>query len=251
MRRPLIAGNWKMHKTIAEGVELVRKIREGLATGRAADVLVAPPFTALEAVGRALAGSPIALAGQNVHWEAQGAATGEISPLMLKDAGCSHVILGHSERRQLFGETDNGVARKARAACDHGLVPVLCVGETLAEREAGGTLQVVERQLDAALAKLTPDEAAASVIAYEPVWAIGTGRSATPDQAQEVHQSIRRRVSHSHGEPVATAVRILYGGSVKPANVTDIMSEADIDGALVGGACLEADSFLKIVHYET
>ena len=251
MRRPLIAGNWKMHKTIPEGVELVGKIKAGLAAGLAADVLVAPPFTALESVGRALAGSPIALAGQNMHWEAQGAATGEISPLMLKDAGCSHVILGHSERRQLFGETDDGVGRKARAACDNGLVPVLCVGETLAEREAGGTLQVVEKQLDAALARLTPDEAAASVIAYEPVWAIGTGLSATPDQAQEVHQSIRRRVSHSHGEPVSRAVRILYGGSVKPANVADIMAEADIDGALVGGACLEADSFLKIVQYRT
>ena len=251
MRRPLIAGNWKMHKTIAEGVELVGKIKEGLAAGLAVDVLVAPPFTALESVGRATAGSPIALAAQNMHWEGQGAATGEVSPRMLLDVGCSHVILGHSERRQLFGESDEGVARKARAACDSGLVPVICVGETLDQREAGGTLQVVERQLDAALAKLTPDEAAASVIAYEPVWAIGTGRSATPDQAQEVHASIRRRVSHSHGEPVSKAVRILYGGSVKPVNVAGIMAEADIDGALVGGACLEAESFLKLVHYRT
>ncbi len=251
MRRPLIAGNWKMHKTIAEGVELVGKIEQGIAAGLSVDVLVAPPFTALESVGRALAGSSVALAAQNMHWETQGAATGEISPLMLKDVGCSHVILGHSERRQLFGETDDGVARKARAAWDNGLVPVLCVGETLADRESGGTLPVVAKQLEAALAKLTPDEAAASVIAYEPVWAIGTGRSATPDQAQEVHASIRRSVSQSHGEPVARAVRILYGGSVKPANVAGIMAEADIDGALVGGACLEADSFLKIVQFET
>ena len=251
MRRPLIAGNWKMHKTIAEGVELVGKIVQGIAAGLSVDVLVAPPFTALESVGRALKGSSVALAAQNMHWETQGAATGEISPLMLKNAGCSHVILGHSERRQLFGETDDGVARKARAAWDNGLVPVLCVGETLAERDSGGTLPVVEKQLEAALARLTPDEAAASVIAYEPVWAIGTGRSATPDQAQEVHAAIRQRVSRSHGEPVARAVRILYGGSVKPANVAGIMAEADIDGALVGGACLEADSFLKIVHYET
>lgn len=251
MRRPLIAGNWKMHKTIAEAVALVGEIKEGVAAGSAADVLVAPPFTALESVGRATAGSPVALAGQNMHWDGQGAQTGEVSPLMLKDVGCSHVILGHSERRQLFGESDEGVARKARAAWDNGLVPVLCVGETLAERESGATLQVVEKQLDAALAKLTPDEAAASVVAYEPVWAIGTGLSATPDQAQEVHQSIRRRVSHSHGEAVSKALRILYGGSVKPANVADIMRQADIDGALVGGACLEAGSFLQIIRYET
>jgi triosephosphate isomerase len=167
---------------------------------------------------------------------------------MLRDAGCSHVILGHSERRQLFGETDEGVGKKARAAVDHGLTPILCVGETLAEREAGRTLEVVERQTGKALEKLSPDEAARSVLAYEPVWAIGTGKVATPQQAQEVHAFIRKLVARSHGDAVAAAQRILYGGSVKPDNAAGLLSQADIDGALVGGACLKADSFLAIVR---
>ena len=250
MRRKLMAGNWKMFKTAAEAVALVKALRAGLEGERSGvDVLVAPPFTALSAVAEALRGSAIAVAGQNMHWEKEGAFTGEVSPIMLRDAGCTHVVLGHSERRQLFGESDEGVARKAKAAFGYGLTPIVCIGETLAERESSRTMEVVERQLERALRPLSHDEAAAAVIAYEPVWAIGTGRNATPAQAQEVHQFVRKRVSASHGEPVAAAVRILYGGSVKPDNIGALMAEPDLDGALVGGASLTAESFLKIVHY--
>jgi triosephosphate isomerase len=251
MRRYLIAGNWKMFKTVSEGIALVDAIRSGLAKQpMEVDVLVAPPFTALHAVAEALSGSGIALGAQNMHWEREGAFTGEVSPAMLKDVGCTHAILGHSERRQLFGETDEGVGRKARAALDNGLTPILCVGETLAERESSRTLEVVERQTERALRDVTPDEAARIVVAYEPVWAIGTGLAATPEQAQDVHAFIRQLVSRSHGEPVAAALRILYGGSVKPANAATLMAKPDIDGALVGGACLEADSFLKVIGFD-
>ena len=251
MRRPLIAGNWKMYKTVPEGVALAQDIRAGLALPlKDRDVLVAPPFTALAAVAEALRGSDVLLGAQNMHWEREGAFTGEISPAMLKQAGCSHVILGHSERRHIFGESDDMVARKTRAAVDNGLTPILCVGETLPERESSLTLEVVERQLERALRALTPDEASRAVVAYEPVWAIGTGRTATPAQAQEVHAFIRKRLSATHGEPVAAALRILYGGSVKPDNVDGLMAEPDVDGALVGGACLKAESFLRIVHYQ-
>jgi triosephosphate isomerase len=250
MRRPLIAGNWKMHKTLGEAVALVGELRAGLAPNPPeVDVLVAPPFTALVAVATAAKGSGIAVAAQDMHWEKQGAFTGAVSPAMLRDVGCSHVILGHSERRQLFGETDEGVGRKARAAFDHGLLPILCVGETLPERDSDQTLPVVERQLDRALAALSPEEAARAVVAYEPVWAIGTGRAATAEQAQEVHAFIRRRVAVSHGDSVAGALRILYGGSVKPDNIGPLMAQPDIDGALVGGACLQAESFLGIVRF--
>jgi triosephosphate isomerase (TIM) len=249
-RRPLIAGNWKMYKTVAEARTLVAALREGLAEKPPADVLVAPPCTALAAVAEAVAGSGIVLGAQNMHFEKEGAFTGEVSASMLRDLGVSHVILGHSERRQLFGETDEGVGKKARAAHDNGLVPVLCVGETLAEREANRTLEVVERQTERALRQLTPDEAARSVIAYEPVWAIGTGRTATPEQAQEVHAFIRKLVHRSHGEAVADAIRILYGGSVKPDNVDALMAQPDLDGALVGGACLKAESFLRIIRFQ-
>jgi triosephosphate isomerase len=249
MRRPLIAGNWKMYKTIPEALALVRDLRAAL-DGKSphAEVLVAPPYTALFTVGEALRGSGILLAGQDMHWEKEGAFTGAISPVMLRDAGCSHVILGHSERRQLFGETDEGVGRKARSAIDNSLTPILCVGETLPEREANRTLEVVGRQLDAALAQLSAEEAARSVIAYEPVWAIGTGRAATPEQAQEVQLFIRTRVAGSHGSAVAEAQRILYGGSVKPDNIAVLMAQPDVDGALVGGACLKAETFLPIVR---
>jgi triosephosphate isomerase len=248
VRRPLIAGNWKMHKTAAEATDLVQALRAGLRTD-AVDTLVAPPYTSLSTVVEAAKGSPIAVAAQNMHWENHGAFTGEISPVMLTNLGCSHVILGHSERRQLFGETDEGVARKAAAALNHGLVPIICVGETLDEREADRTMEVVDRQVERALRELSPDAVAGSVLAYEPVWAIGTGKAATPEQAQEVHAHIRNLVFRSHGDPVAAALRILYGGSVKPGNVAAIMAQVDIDGALVGGACLEADSFLKLVHF--
>jgi triosephosphate isomerase len=251
MRRYLIAGNWKMFKTISEGLALVDEIRAGRAAQPAeVDVLVAPPFTALRAIAESLGDSGIALGAQNMHFEREGAFTGEVSPTMLKDVGCSHVILGHSERRQHFGETDEGVGRKARAAFDHGLIPILCVGETLNEREASRTLEVVERQVERALRSLTPEEATRAVIAYEPVWAIGTGLAATPEQAQEVHAFIRQLVSRSHGEEVAAAQRILYGGSVKPNNAKELMSQADIDGALVGGACLKSESFLQIIRFD-
>ena len=248
-RTPLIAGNWKMNKTTAEAVALATEIRKGADTA-GVDVLVSPVFTTLAAVAKALEGSKILLAGQNMHSELGGAFTGEIGPPMLKDVGCSHVILGHSERRQYFGETDEGVARKTRIALDNGLLPISCVGETLEEREAGKTMEVVGRQLDAILKAVSADEAAKVVIAYEPVWAIGTGKVATPAQAQEVHAFIRKRVTEAHGSATAEAIRILYGGSVKPDNVKGLMALPDVDGALVGGASLKADSFLKLVHFE-
>jgi triosephosphate isomerase len=250
MRRYLMAGNWKMHKTVGEGVALATAIRAGLESKPPdLDVVLCPPFTALQAVGQVLKGSRIALGAQNMHAEREGAFTGEISPVMLKDAGCQYVILAHSERRQMFGETDEGAGRKARSAMDHGLTPLLCVGEALAERESSRTLEVVGRQVKEALGRLTPEEVARSVVSYEPVWAIGTGRAATPQQAQEVQSFIRQRVAGSHGEAPADALRILYGGSVKPDNISELMAEGDIDGALVGGACLRADSFLGIVRY--
>jgi triosephosphate isomerase len=247
MRRPLIAGNWKMFKTQAQAEALATDVRNG-ASGDV-DVVIAPPFTALATVAAVLKGSAVGLAGQNMHSEAEGAFTGEVSPAMLRDAGCTHVILGHSERRQLFGETDEGVAKKAQAAFAHGLTPIVCVGETLAERESSRTMEVVERQTERALRGLTADQAAVLLVAYEPVWAIGTGRTATPEQAQEVHAFIRKHVAGSHGAPAAAALRILYGGSVKPDNIGALMAQADVDGALVGGASLEAFGFLKIVHF--
>ena len=247
MRRALVAGNWKMYKTAAAAAELAQAVRAG-ASDVSAEVVLVPPLTSLHVVREAIRGSNLGLASQNMHWEKEGAFTGEVSPAMLKDAGCTHVVLGHSERRQMFGETDEGVGKKGRAAVDNGLVPILCVGETLAERDSSRTLEVVERQVEAALRALTPEETARVVIAYEPVWAIGTGRTATPAQAQEVHDFIRRRVARSHGDAVAAAVRILYGGSVKAENAAELMSQRDVDGALVGGASLKADSFLAIVR---
>jgi triosephosphate isomerase (TIM) len=244
----LIAGNWKMYKTVAEARALAEDVRRECAGARP-EVLVCAPVTALLAVAEVLRGGPVFLGAQNMHWEDEGAFTGEVSPRMVRDVGCTHVIVGHSERRQLFGETDENVARKAQAAFRHGLTPIVCVGETLAERDADRTMEVVERQTERALRALTPDQAATAVVAYEPVWAIGTGRNATPEQAQEVHAFIRRLVSRSHGEAPAAALRILYGGSVKPDNAGALMAQADVDGALVGGASLQAASFLKIVHY--
>jgi triosephosphate isomerase len=249
MRRKLIAGNWKMYKTVAEATALVEEIKKGVA-GAPGDALVAPPFTAIAAVVAAAKGSPVAVAAQNMHFEKEGAFTGEVSAPMLVDAGVTHVILGHSERRQYFAETDDGVAKKTKAALAAGLLPISCVGETLAEREAGRTMEVAGRQMDAILAAVTADEARKVVIAYEPVWAIGTGKVATPEQAQEVHAFIRSRIAAKHGQAVADALRILYGGSVKPDNVKGLMALPDVDGALVGGASLNADSFLKLVHYD-
>jgi len=248
-RTPLIAGNWKLNKTTDEALALATEIKAG-ADAPGVDVLVAPVFTVLAAVAKALEGSKVFLAGQNMHSELSGAFTGEISPTMLTDVGCTHVILGHSERRQYFGETDEGVAKKTKVALDNGLLPISCVGETLEEREGGKTMEVVGRQVDAILKAVSADEATKVVIAYEPVWAIGTGKVATPEQAQEVHAFIRKRVGDVHGPAVADGVRILYGGSVKPDNVKGLMALPDVDGALVGGASLKADSFLKLVHFE-
>lgn len=249
MRTPLMAGNWKMYKTIPEALALVDGLKKNLAGVTGREVLVCPPFCALAAVAQAIKGTLIKLGAQNLHWESKGAFTGEISPAMLVDAGCTHVIIGHSERRQYFGETDETVNKKIKAAFAAGLVPVACVGETLAQREAGSTMAVIETQIRNGLAGLTDAQALSLVIAYEPVWAIGTGKTATPAQAQEVHAFIRTLYGRLHGAPAAAAVRVLYGGSVKPDNTAELMQQPDIDGGLVGGASLEVDSFTKIIRY--
>jgi triosephosphate isomerase len=247
-RQKLIAGNWKMYKTVAEAVALVRDLRGMVSMVRdRVEVVVAPPFTALHAVGKALEGSNVGLAGQNVFWESVGAYTGEVAPAMLREAGCGFAIVGHSERRQYFGETDETVARRVHASLRAGLVPIVCVGETLAEREAGKTLSVVERQVRKGLSGLAAAEIARLVLAYEPVWAIGTGKTATSEEAQEVHAHIRGVLRAMHGEETASGVRIIYGGSVKPENAGELMGKPDIDGALVGGASLKADDFARIV----
>jgi triosephosphate isomerase len=251
MRTPLIAGNWKMYKTVAEAVELVEALLAGVERGYADDraVLVCPPFTALYPLAPLLAEGPIALGAQNMYHAEQGAYTGEVSPLMLRDIGCSYVLLGHSERRQVFGEDDALVNQKVQAAVAAGLTPVLCIGETKPQRDAGQAEPVTVGQLSAGLDGLTPAQVAAAVIAYEPVWAIGTGDTATPADAQAMHSAIRAALAETYGEHVAGEVRILYGGSVKPDNVDALMAQPDIDGALVGGASLQSDSFLRIVDY--
>jgi triosephosphate isomerase len=250
-RLPMIAGNWKMNLTLSEAVRLVKAIAEGIQGLDGVEVLVAPPFTALLKVKETIGKTPILLAAQNMHWEDHGAFTGEVSAAMLADTGCTHVILGHSERRTLFGETDEVIARKASAAVGKGLIPIVCIGETLEERERDLTFQIIERQLSLSLKSFRERKhlPPTTVLAYEPVWAIGTGRTATPEQAQGVHQFIRQWLRERFGERAAQAIRILYGGSVKPDNVRDLMSKPDIDGALVGGASLKAESFLPIVHF--
>lgn len=250
MRTPVIAGNWKMYNTIAEARDLVRALKENVSDVRDVEIIVAPVFTALAPVAREIEGSNIALASQNVYWEEKGAFTGEVAPDMLKDAGCSHAIIGHSERRQYFGETDESVNKRTRAALKAGLVPIVCVGETLDEREAGRTMAVVERQVRGGLDGLSAADLERSIIAYEPVWAIGTGETATPEQAEEVHRFIRKLIAEIAAENVAAGIRILYGGSVKPENIDEIMQQQDIDGALVGGASLKADSFSRIVKFK-
>jgi triosephosphate isomerase len=246
-RRPLIAANWKMHKTLEEASALAREVRRGLAPGLQAEVALAPPFTALAAVAGELAGSDIRLAGQDTFWERQGAYTGAISPMMLKDVGCRYVIVGHSERRQYFGETDRTVNRKLKAVLEVGLCPICCIGESLEVRQGGQTLAVVGKQLEEGLADLNASLTGEQlVLAYEPVWAIGTGLTATPQQAQEVHAFIRsllRELLHAAAEEI----RILYGGSVTPDNAASLLAETDLDGALVGGASLKSTSFLGII----
>ena len=244
MRTPIIAANWKMHKTVAEAAAFAEKLMPRVMDVDGVDMLVAAPFTALEALGRALADTPVALAAQNAHPEPGGAFTGEISIPMLAELGCRYVIVGHSERRGLFGETSEFVAQKAVAVQAAGLTPILCVGEALEDREAGRTRDVVGAQLDASLA----GTGSGLVIAYEPVWAIGTGRTATPEIAQEAHAFIRERLVSHFGPDVAAAIRIQYGGSVKPDNTADLLSQPDVDGALVGGASLDPESFSAIIR---
>ncbi len=249
-RVPLLAGNWKMHQAPAPAAQLAAALRERLRDVRGRDVVVAPPFPALPAVAEQLRGSSIAVAAQNLFWEDWGAYTGEVSAPMLTDCGCTYVIVGHSERRQYFGETDDTVARKSRAALRHGLTPIVCVGETLGQREARLTLSVIDAQIRGALGGFGAADIARMVVAYEPVWAIGTGKVATPEQAQEVHGAIRRLIGDLAGADVARNLRILYGGSVKPDNIDALMQQPDLDGALVGGASLNADDFARIVRFQ-
>jgi triosephosphate isomerase len=247
-RTKLMCGNWKLHKTIAESLELATAIKNAVGPLRDVEVAVAPVFTALHAVAKRLEGSAVAVAAQDCFWEDQGAWTGEVSAKLLKDVGCKYVIIAHSERRQHFGEIDASANLKVKATLRNGLDPILCVGETLAERDAGEAFHVVARHLSGGLAELTPNDGKRVVIAYEPVWAIGTGRTATPAQAQEMHEFIRGKLAEQFGD-IAEEIRIQYGGSVKPDNAALLMDQADIDGALVGGASLKADDFLKIVKY--
>ena len=249
MRTPIIAANWKMHKTLSEARALARAVKEGVGDSPDRRVVLAPPFTALQSVAAEIEGSPLILAAQNVYWESEGAFTGEISVAMLEDLGCGMVIIGHSERRQYFGETDATVNRRICAVLQSSLQPIVCVGETLAERESGIHHNILAQQLAGGLDGLTGMELMRIILAYEPVWAIGTGRTASPEVAQSMHSWIRGWLAERFGEN-ARDVRILYGGSVKPENIDALMRQADIDGALVGGACLEAESFLRIVHYK-
>jgi len=251
MRKPLIAGNWKMYKTRREARDVVNALLPLVANNKPVEIAICPPATALNDLADLVKGTNVALGAQNCHWEDEGAFTGELSPRMLKDAGCKYVIVGHSERRQFFGETDANINKKARALYRNQIIPIICVGETLAEREASRTAEVVTTQLKGCLAGLPAERFAESVIAYEPVWAIGTGKTATPEQAQEVHALIRKLIAEIFGPNVAEQVRIQYGGSVKPENATTLMTQPDIDGALVGGASLKADSFAAIVNFNT
>jgi triosephosphate isomerase (TIM) len=249
MRTPVIAGNWKLFKTIGEATALVHELKPLVAGTTGVEIVIAPVFTALSSVSDAVNGTAIKLSAQDCYWEEEGAFTGEVSPKLLRDAGCSHVIIGHSERRQYFAETDDTVNRKGRAAIAAGLTAIVCVGETLAEREAEATFSVIERQITGALTGFSAEMLTPVIVAYEPVWAIGTGKTATDDQAEEVHVFIRNLIARVFNQATADAIRILYGGSVKPDNVKGLMSRPDIDGALVGGASLKAELFAAIVNF--
>jgi triosephosphate isomerase len=250
MRRPIIVGNWKMHKTTAEAVTLVQALKASVADLHDVDIGVAPPFTALGAVAGVLRGSAVFVAAQNMHWEPQGAFTGEVSAAMLTDVGCRRVIIGHSERRQHFGETDATANKKLRAALNAELDPILCVGETLEQREGNATFGVLERQIRQGLAEVSAADMPRVVVAYEPVWAIGTGKTAIPDQAQEVHAFLRGLLGTLYGKALADQVRIQYGGSVNAGNIQTLMTQPDVDGALVGGASLDASSFAQITSFQ-
>ena len=250
MRKPIIAGNWKMNKTLSEAVDFVRQVKALVADVRDIEIIVAPQFTALQAISREIEGSTIELAAQDVFWEPSGAYTGEISPIMLKDVGCRYVIIGHSERRQYFGETNESVQKKIKASLAMGLHPIICVGEALEEREAGRTFDMVKNQVIQCLEGFSPDEMERMTVAYEPIWAIGTGKTATPQQAEEVHAFIREQLGQITNRQVSEEVRIQYGGSVNPDNISDLMVQPNIDGALVGGASLKAESFSRIVKFK-
>ena len=249
MRQPMIAGNWKLHKTIAEACDLIKELIPAVAENKKVEVVVAPAYTALSRAAEALTASSIKLAAQNCYSEPQGAFTGEVSPQLLKDAGCSYVIIGHSERRQLFGETDEMINRKVHALAAADMGTIFCIGETLEERENDRMLDVLRRQVRFGLKNLTAAGMAKVVIAYEPVWAIGTGKTASDEQAQEAHAFIRALLKELFNAKVAGATRILYGGSVKPGNIDSLMSQPDVDGALVGGASLQAVDFARIVNF--
>ncbi len=251
MRTPLIAGNWKMFKTVHEAVVFVKELRGVLKDVTDVEIVVGPPFTALHAAAEAARNSNIAVAAQNVYWEREGAFTGEVSAAMIKEAGAEYVIIGHSERRRLFGETDANINRKLMAALAAGLIPIVCVGETLEERERNETLAILDRQIKDGLDSVTGDQVAALVLAYEPVWAIGTGRNATAAQAGEAHAHIRTRLRQWFGAEAAECCRVIYGGSVKPDNIRQLIAEPDVDGALVGGASLDLKSFSDIVAMVT
>jgi triosephosphate isomerase len=244
--KPFIAGNWKMHKTIPEAVEMVKALKEESPQLTDAELVVIPPYTMLSEVKKVIEGSTVQLGAQNIFWEEKGAFTGEISPPMLKDAGCQYVTIGHSERRQYFGETNETVNKKIKAALAYELTPIMCIGESLEEREKGNTMDKVGTQINSGLEGLGKDEIRRIAIAYEPIWAIGTGVTATPSQAEEVHGFIRKKLAEKYGNEIASYAIILYGGSVKPANTYSILKENNINGALVGGASLEADSFIQI-----
>jgi len=249
MRTKVVAGNWKMNNDINSSVTLINEIKKGLnQKNLKVEVIICPPFTSLETANVLIKDTPIKLGAQNMYFETSGAFTGEISPLMLKSVGCEYVILGHSERRTIFLESNQLINKKIKSAVANGLKPIFCIGETLEEREKGETFKVVETQIREGLADLTESELKNLIIAYEPVWAIGTGRNATPEQAEEVHKFIRDLITQIYSKEFADKLIIQYGGSVKPENSKDLMSQPDIDGALVGGACLKADSFIKIIE---
>ncbi len=250
MRTPVIAGNWKLYKKSAEAVNLVSELIPLVKQTTGVEIIVAPVFTVLGKVRDVIAGTNVMLAAQDCFWEEEGAYTGEVSPGMLCDTGCSHVIIGHSERRQYFGETDTTVNRKIKAALAAGLTVLFCIGETLAERESGNTFKVLDSQVCGGLGDIPMAELSKIIIAYEPVWAIGTGKTATNEQAQEAHAHIRALIARLYGRDEAEAIRILYGGSVKPENIKGLMAQPDIDGALVGGASLNAPSFAAIANYK-
>ena len=248
MRRPIIAGNWKMNKTVQESIDIAVGLKRKFYTFAEADIVICPPFTALSKVNDEILDSSIMLGAQDIYWEEKGAFTGEIAPGMLKDAGCRYVIVGHSERRHILGETDEDVNKKLKAALKHGMVPIMCIGEKLEERDNGMTLEVLEKQLTRGLRDIAKDDMVRIIIAYEPVWAIGTGRTATPQQAQEAHKFIREFIERTYDNESSSKIRIQYGGSVKPENIAQLMAQEDVDGALVGGASLDVNSFTEIVQ---